>query len=121
MAEHNEFGRKGEDIACDYLGKKGYKILERNWVSGKHEIDIIAQEGKYIVVVEVKSRHSNFAGEPETAVTMEKQRSLIQAANTYVRKMNRSEEVRFDIVSILEVKGVEQINHIEDAFYPTLF
>jgi putative endonuclease len=121
MAEHNEFGRKGEDIAAEYLQKKGYRILERNWVSGKNEIDIIAHEGKYVVVVEVKSRHSNYAGEPETAVTKEKQRSLIRAANSYVRKMNMNEEVRFDIISILVVKGKEQINHIEDAFYPTLF
>ena len=121
MAEHNEFGRKGEEIAAEYLQKKGYKILERNWVSGKNEIDIIAHESKYIVVVEVKTRHSNYAGEPETAVTREKQRSLIRAANSYVRKMNMDEEVRFDIISILVVKGKEQINHIEDAFYPTLF
>jgi len=121
MAEHNEFGKKGEDIAVGYLEKKGYKILERNWICGKSEIDIIAKEGKYIVVVEVKARHSNFAGEPETAVTKEKQRALVFAANAYVRKMNYSEEVRFDIVSILVVNGKEQINHIEDAFYPTLF
>ncbi len=121
MAEHNEFGKEGEEIAVKFLEKKGYKILERNWKMGKNEIDIIAKEGKYIVVVEVKARHSNFAGEPETAVTRDKQRSLIRAANAYVRKMNYEEEVRFDIVSILVVKGQEQINHIEDAFYPTLF
>jgi putative endonuclease len=121
MAEHNEFGKKGEEIAIDFLKKKGYKILETNWVSGKNEIDIIAREGKYIIVVEVKARHSNFAGEPETAVTRDKQKSLIRAANAYIRKMNYDEEVRFDIISILVVKGKEQINHIEDAFYPTLF
>ena len=121
MAEHNEFGKKGEDIAVEYLQKKGYRILERNYVSGKNEIDIIAQEGKYIVVVEVKARHSNYAGEPETAVTRDKQKSLIRAANAYVRKMNYNEEVRFDIISIMVVKGKEEINHIEDAFYPTLF
>jgi len=121
MAEHNEFGKKGEDIAAEYLQKKGYKILERNWVSGKNEIDIIAREGKYIIVIEVKTRHSIYAGEPETAVTRDKQKSLIRAANSYVRKMNMDEEVRFDIISILVVKGKEQINHIEDAFYPTLF
>ena len=120
MAEHNDFGKKGEDIAAEYLQKKGYKIIERNWVSGKNEIDIIAKEGNFIVVVEVKARHSNFAGEPEMAVTLDKQRSLIRAANAYVRKMNYNEEVRFDIVSILIVNGKEQINHIEDAFYPTL-
>jgi len=120
MAEHNEFGKKGEEIAAEYLQKKGYKILETNWSSGKNEIDIIAREGKYIVVVEVKARHSNFAGEPETAVTRDKQKALFGAANDYVRIMNIDEEVRFDIISILVVKGKEQINHIEDAFYPTL-
>ena len=120
MADHNDFGREGEAIAAKYLEKKGYKILEKNWKLGKNEIDIIAREGKYIVAVEVKARHSNYAGEPETAVTREKQRSIIRAANAYVRKMNFDEEVRFDIVSILVVKGVETINHIEDAYYPTL-
>ena len=121
MAEHNDFGRKGEDIAVKYLEKKGYKILERNWTLGRNEIDIIARDGKYIVVAEVKSRHSNFAGEPETAVTRDKQRSLIRAADAYINKMKLSEEVRFDIVSVLVVNGAEKINHIMDAFYPTLF
>lgn len=120
MAEHNDFGREGEEMAAEYLQKKGYRILERNWTLGKNEIDIIAREGKYIVAVEVKARHSDFAGEPETAVTREKQKSIICAANAYVRKMHYDEEVRFDIVSILVVKGVVTINHIEDAFYPTL-
>ena len=120
MAEHNDFGRKGEEIAADYLQKKGYKILEKNWVSGKNEIDIIAHDGKYLVVAEVKSRHSNYAGEPETAVTRDKQKALIRAANAYIRKNNIEDEVRFDIISILVVKGQEQIHHIEDAFYPTL-
>jgi putative endonuclease len=121
MAEHNELGKKGEEIAKEYLAGKGYKILETNWVSGKNEIDILAVDGKYLVVVEVKTRHSNYAGEPETAVTREKQKSLIRAANAYIRKMNIDLEVRFDIISILVVKGKEQVNHIEDAFYPTLF
>jgi len=121
MAEHNEFGKKGEEIARHYLVGKGYKIMETNWVSGKNEIDIIAREGKYIIVVEVKTRHSNYSGEPETAVTREKQKSLIRAANAYIRMMNIDLEVRFDIISILIIKGKEQINHIEDAFYPTLF
>jgi putative endonuclease len=121
MAEHNDFGKSGEDMAAEYLQKKGYRILERNYISGRNEIDIIARDGKYIVVVEVKSRHSNFAGEPETAVTRDKQKSMIRAANSYIRSKNIDDEVRFDIVSILVVKGKEEINHIEDAFYPTLF
>ena len=120
MADHNEFGKAGEEIAADFLRKKGYKILETNWRSGKNEIDIIALDKETLVIVEVKSRHSNFAGEPETAVTHDKQRALIHAANYYIAKMKLENEVRFDIVSILVVKDRETINHIEDAFYPTL-
>jgi putative endonuclease len=122
MADHLEFGKKGETIAAEYLQKKGYKIIDTNWRSGKNEIDIVAREesGKYVVVVEVKSRHSLYGGEPETAVTRDKQKSLIRAANAYVRIKNVQEEIRFDIISILITKEGEKINHIEDAFYPTL-
>ena len=122
MAEHLDFGKKGEEIASGFLQKKGYKILETNWRSGRNEIDLVARDstGKYLVVVEVKSRHSLYGGEPETAVTRDKQRSLIRAANDYVVYKKIQEEVRFDIISILITKEGEKINHIEDAFYPTL-
>ena len=120
MAEHNELGKKGEDIAADYLAKKGYNILEKNWRQWRNEIDIIARDGKYLVIVEVKTRQSNYFGEPETAVTYEKQKALIRAANTYIRYNNMDLEVRFDIVSIIIAKEKEQIHHIEDAFYPIL-
>ncbi len=122
MADHLDFGKKGEEIAADLLQKKGYRILDTNWRSGKNEIDIVAKDatGKYIVVVEVKSRHSLYGGEPETAVTRDKQKALIRAANAYVRIKNIQEEIRFDIISILITKEGEKINHIEDAFYPTL-
>jgi putative endonuclease len=120
MADHNDFGKAGEDIAVNFLRKKGYNILETNWRSGKNEIDIIALDNDILVIVEVKSRHSNFAGEPETAVTHDKQRALIRAANAYIGKTGKNNEVRFDIVSILVVKDQQTINHIEDAFYPTI-
>lgn len=120
MARHLEFGKKGEEIAADYLQKKGYQILEKNWRLGRNEIDLIAKNGKYIIIVEVKSRHSNYFGEPEMAVTRDKQKALIRAANAYIRIKNLADEVRFDIVSILMSKDKEQVHHIEDAFYPTL-
>ncbi|MBO7499129.1 MAG: YraN family protein, partial [Bacteroidaceae bacterium] len=58
MAEHNETGRRGEDLATAFLLSKGYGILERNWKSGRKEIDIIAQDGRDLVFVEVKTRSS---------------------------------------------------------------
>ena len=107
-------------MAVDLLLTKGYKILETNWRLGKNEIDIIAREKDFIVIVEVKTRVSNYFAEPEMAVTRDKQHKLINAANAYVRLKRLNIEVRFDIISIVIGPGKEQINHIEDAFYPTL-
>jgi putative endonuclease len=120
MAEHIELGKKGEDIAAAYLEKKGYRILEKNWRQWRNELDLVAVDGKYLVIVEVKTRQSNVFGEPETAVTREKQKTLIRAANAYIRYKNMDMEVRFDIISVILAKDSEQIHHMEDAFYPTL-
>lgn len=120
MAEHNELGKSGEQLAVDLLKQKGYTILETNWRSGKFEIDIIAQTDKQLIIAEVKTRTSNFLMEPEAAVTKDKRRMLIRAADIYVQRNNIELEVRFDIISIVIAKEQFRINHIEDAFYPTL-
>ncbi len=120
MAEHIDLGKQGEEIAVNYLRRKGYTILEQNWKLGKNEIDIIARDGKFIVVAEVKTRHSNFFAEPESSVTREKQKSIVRAANGYIRYKRLNNEVRFDVIAILIGLEGEEINHIEDAFYPTL-
>lgn len=63
MAAHNELGKWGEDMAAAYLQEKGYSILERDWKSGHHDLDIIAQEGNTLVVVEVKTRRNRLFGD----------------------------------------------------------
>ena len=120
MAEHNELGKKGEELAVSYLRKKGYTILETNFRAGRNEIDIIARDGNTLVIVEVKSRHSNYFTEPEYAVTLEKQKALIRAANSYIYRKNIQDETRFDIIAIVLNNEEAHINHLEDAFYPTL-
>jgi putative endonuclease len=120
VAAHNELGKQGEEIALKYLRGKGYHIRETNWRSGKNEIDIIAQDGKYLVIVEVKSRRSKYAGEPEVAVDRKKQKLLIRAANIYILRKNVRCETRFDIISIIITDEESVIHHIKDAFYPTL-
>jgi putative endonuclease len=120
MAEHNELGKKGEEIALEHLRKLGYIILDKNWRSGHNELDIIARDKEFLVIVEVKSRqNSNFA-EPEEAVGRDKQLALIRAANAYIFKHNISLETRFDIISIVHNPRETRINHIKDAFYPRL-
>ena len=84
MAKHNELGKKGEEIAAQYLSEKGYEILERNWRNRHKEIDIIAKDGNELVIVEVKTRQNDEHGEPDLAVTLPKQTRLIYAANAYM-------------------------------------
>lgn len=120
MMNHNkEMGAKGEEIAVDYLVKKGYKILDRNWRYHHFELDIVAKEGDMLVVVEVKARFTDEFGDPDLAVTKSKQHRIITSANAYLEAHDLDVETRFDIISI--VMGREtRVEHIEDAFYPTL-
>jgi putative endonuclease len=120
MAEHNELGTLGEKLAVDFLQKNGYKILETNWSSDKLEVDIIAMDKDVLVIVEVKTRQSTYFGEPEAFVNKTKQKNLIRAANAFIYKRNLNCETRFDIISIVKSGEDIKIDHIKDAFYPTL-
>ena len=120
MSNNIEFGKKGEELAQAYLRNLSYKLIELNWRFGKNEIDIIAEKDDLIIVVEVKTRKSNYICEPEISVTKSKQKSIIRAANAYLRWNNISLETRFDIISIIITPSNYRIKHIEDAFYPTL-
>ena len=72
MAEHNELGKKGEELAVKYLQEDGYEILDRNWTFQKAEIDIIAQKDNYLAIVEVKTRSSLDFGDPQDFVKPKK-------------------------------------------------
>jgi putative endonuclease len=118
MAEHNEKGVKGEELAAAFLKENGYTVLETNWRFKNLEADIIAVANGVMIVAEVKTRTSNFFGEPETFVNKQKQANLRKAANGYIEHKQLDLEVRFDIISVILGKSEEQarINHIQDAF-----
>lgn len=118
MAEHNDIGNIGEDLAQSHLEAKGYNVLALNFRSGKNEVDIIAQQGDFIVFVEVKTRTSSFFGEPFHAVSRDKQRRTIAAANAYMEKHGVMLEARFDIISIVINQDKHRIDHLEEAYYP---
>ena len=118
MAKHNELGKQGEEIAAQYLIEKGYEIVERNWRNKHKEIDIIAKDGKDLVIVEVKTRQNDEYGDPDIAVTRQKQRRLISAANAYLFQNKLDIDTRFDIISIIFKEDKPVIDHIEDAFLP---
>lgn len=120
MAEHIETGKKGEELAAEFLTSQGIKILHRNWRIGHYELDLVAREGDTVVVTEVKTRKSLYGGEPEVSVTRMKQKTLIKAANAYVMHYGINLPVRFDIISVV-IKGEQHfIHHIKDAFYPMI-
>lgn len=116
MSEHFELGKKGEQIAVDYLIKKGYKILERNWRFQKAEIDIIATKQKKIISIEVKTRSSKYFGNPQDFVSSKKIKLMVFAMNEYVLMKNLEEEVRFDIVTVIKNRTSYDIKHFKDAF-----
>jgi putative endonuclease len=120
MAEHNHTGEWGEQLACQWLEAKGYTILHRNWRHGRGEIDIVAREGGFLVVVEVKTRRSARWGEPELAVGPAKRRHLMQAATELLHTLPEDLELRFDVMSITGSAARPEVLHIPDAFYPTL-
>jgi len=117
MAEHNELGKLGEELAVDFLEKNGYTILETNWFFNKAEIDIIAQKENILAVVEVKTRSSIDFGLPQEFVKPKKIQLLVKAINEYVIQNDLEVEVRFDIVAIQKENTEFVIEHIEEAFY----
>jgi putative endonuclease len=120
MAESHNLGQKGEDVAVEHLKKAGFKILSKNWKWGKHEIDIVAENKDFIVFAEVKTRAEDFHMHPVTAITRDKQKSIIFAADGYIRKFNIDKESRFDVITVIKKNEEFDVDHIEDAFYPTL-
>ena len=117
MADHNDFGKKAEDLAAEYLQKNGYKILVRNFRYQKAELDLIAEKDSLIVIVEVKARSTDVFNLPQEAVNKRKIKLIVSAANYFMEEYNKNQEVRFDIISVLpdENKNL-MIEHITDAF-----
>ncbi|HYZ86215.1 MAG TPA: YraN family protein [Bryobacteraceae bacterium] len=111
-------GRLGEDLAHRYLQRKGYRIAGRNWKTRnrRYEADILAWDGEWFVVVEVKTRLTDEFGNPEDAVDREKWAHLRRAAAEYIRRAELSRDVvRFDVVSVV-LKPTTRIVHYIDAF-----
>lgn len=114
-------GNIGENEAAKHLKKKGYKILERNFVESGHEIDIIAKYKDELVFVEVKTRSaastSELEARPASAVTPEKQRAIISTAIAYLATTEGAPKIRFDVIEVILDNGKPQkIEHLEAAF-----
>ncbi len=110
-------GRLGEELARQFLEKKGYEIVETNYRYGRGEIDIIARDGEFLVFCEVKARRTDTYGPPEYAITPRKQSQLRRIATAYIAERDiRDQACRFDVIAIrlsLQPPGIE---HLVNAF-----
>jgi len=117
MAQHNELGKKGEQLAVDFLIKNDYTIRDTNWRYLKAEVDIIAEKEGVLAVVEVKTRSTIDFGNPQDFVNPKKIKLLVAAIDEYVNSKDLDIEVRFDIIAIVKENNKFTIEHLEDAFY----
>ena len=117
MAEKNETGKIGEEVACSFLEICGYSILHTNWRFHRYELDIVATDGKELVVVEVKTRSKNYLLNPEDSIDHRKIRRITTATDAYIRKNNINMPVRFDVLCLTKDHIAYTVErHIEDAF-----
>lgn len=117
MASHNELGKKGEELAIDFLQKKNYSIITRNYLFDKAEVDIIAQKEDILAIVEVKTRSSKDFGNPEEFVKPKQFKNLIKAVDQYIITKDLDVEVRFDIIAITKENNRFHLEHLKNAFY----
>jgi putative endonuclease len=117
MAQHNDLGKLGEEIAEKFILEKGYLMLEKNWTYGKAEIDFIAKTDNILLFIEVKTRQSAAFGYPEDAVGKKKEKLIYEAASAYMDLISYENEIRFDILAItMEPKS--KVEYFSDAFFP---
>lgn len=120
MAERNELGRYGEQLAAQYLQRHGYELLAANVRCRLGEIDLIAARGGFLVFVEVKQRKSDAYGSAAAFVDARKQQRIRLTAEYWLQRHPDERQPRFDVIEVYLPYGINtrfpRINHIENAF-----
>lgn len=114
MSDKIKTGREGENMATEFLKKKGFEIVARNYRFKRAEIDIIVKKDDWLLFIEVKTRSSSAFGEPEAFVDLAKARMIFSAAEEFIFSTDWNGHVRFDVVSV-KLGAEPEIRHFEDA------
>ncbi|MEI6125470.1 MAG: YraN family protein [Pseudomonadota bacterium] len=116
-----KLGERGEEIAIGFLKKNKYKILNKNYRCPFGEIDIIAQQGKTLSFIEVKTRSSELFGAPQEAVHLQKQKKISRAALAFIQRYQLEDRAaRFDVITVKLLPGGVTVDLIQNAFELTL-
>lgn len=118
MAAKDTLGRRGEQLAADYLTRTGYAIVERNWRCAQGEIDLVARDGDETVFVEVKTRSSVAYGHPLEAITVQKLSRLRRLAAAWCEvHPGPHHRIRIDAVAVVApLRGDVQLEHLQRVF-----
>lgn len=112
----SETGRRGEQIAVEYLRRNGFLICHRNWRSGRYEIDIVAEKSGITHIVEVKTRRAGALAAPEQCITPSKSAALRRAAEAYMAQTRLRGEMEFDLIAVdMFPDGRYDVRHIANA------
>jgi putative endonuclease len=118
--DNRELGRRGEELAARHLQDSGFRIVGRNVTNSLGELDIVALDGRTVVIVEVKTRSGTAGGRrPADAVDHRKRRKLTQVATLFLRDPQwRDSPARFDVVEVVvnPAGGAPMLRHIRHAF-----
>ncbi len=127
--QKQQTGELGESLACDFLEKKGFRIIARNRHFSRNELDIIAEDDNYIIFVEVKTRSAIIPSDSDygsagRAVDTAKRKGTVKAAQMYLASYNGGKQPRIDVIevylaasdSLFPTPTLLKINHIENAF-----
>jgi putative endonuclease len=116
MATKDELGKQGEQLAVTYLEARGMKIIDRNWRCRRGEIDIIAEDGPNLVVVEVKTRSGRSHGTALESVSAKKLARLRTLAASWLATQTRTfDAVRVDVIALERFAGSFALRHVRGA------
>jgi|GraSoi_2013_60cm_1033757.scaffolds.fasta_scaffold01777_4 putative endonuclease len=107
MHQHIDLGKKGEELAAEWLAARGFAILQRNWRHGRYEVDIIASQAGVLRIIEVKSRRSTSYGRPEESVSRRKFQNVMQGAAGWLLQYPGHRRLQYDVMAITLRKGTE--------------
>lgn len=114
MRAKDAVGRYGEDVAEAHVRDRGWDVLDRNWRTRDGELDLVALDGRELVVVEVKTRRSSAYGHPAEAVTARKLARVRRLAALWLAAHDvHPASVRIDVIAVLlPPRGAAQVDHL---------